>query len=134
MTPDDQREELQQALNPHRDEERDRNANEIALRLRDRLIDVEGDEDPGELATLMEAVELFEAAVELRGGDLMVDSPRSSRPETPGFVLPPRHADESLRAYALRVRDAADVIEPTAGSRTPPGDMPGMESDADLQE
>jgi hypothetical protein len=134
MTPDDQREELQQALNPHRDEERDRNANEIALRLRDRLIDVEGDEDPGELATLMEAVELFEAAVELRGGDLMVDSPRSSRPETPAFVLPPRRADESLRAYALRVREAADEIEPTAGSRTAPGDMPGMESDADLQE
>jgi hypothetical protein len=133
MNPDDQREELQQALNPHRDEERRRNADEIALRLRDRLIEVDGSEEPDDLATLMEAVEQFEAAVELRGGDLMVDSPRSSRPETPGFVLPPRRDDESLRGYALRIREEADRIEPSAGSRTPPGTMPGMEADADLQ-
>jgi hypothetical protein len=133
MRPDDQREELQQALNPHRDEERRRNADEIALRLRDRLIEVDGSEDPAELATLMEAVEHFEAAVELRGGDLMVDSPRSSQPDTPAFVLPPRRDDEPLRAYARRIRDGADEIEPTTGSRTLPGEMPGMEADADRQ-
>lgn len=133
MRPDDQREEQQQALYPHRAEERQRNADEIALRLRDRLIDVDGNEDPGELATLMEAVERFEAAVELRGGDLMVDSPRSSRPETPGFVLPSRNDDESLRAYAQRIREEADTIDPSTGSRTAPGSMPGMEADADMQ-
>lgn len=133
MRPDDQREEQQQALNPHRDEERRRNADEIALRLRDRLIEVSGNEDPGELATLMEAVEQFEAAVELRGGDLMVDSPRSSRPETPGFVLPRRHDDESLRAYATRIREEAETLDPNAGTRTAPGSMPGMEADADMQ-
>ena len=133
MRPDDKREQLQQALNPHRDEERRRNADEIALRLRDRLIDVNGGEDPGDLATLMEAVEHFEAAVELRGGDLMVDSPRSSKPDTPGFVLPPRRDDESLRSYALRIREEAQTLEPTVGTRTPPGTMPGMEADADMQ-
>ena len=133
MRPDDQREELQQALNPHREEERRRVADEIALRLRDRLITVDGTEDADELATLMEAVEQFEAAVEVRGGDLMVDSPRSSRPDTPGFVLPGRRDDESLRAYARRIREAAEEIAPNAGSRTPPGSMPGMEADADLQ-
>src|SRR5436190_1587844 len=48
-------------------DERDAAVTEVAGRLRDRGIAVTGAEDPGDLASLLEAVERFEAAVEAHG-------------------------------------------------------------------
>ena len=81
-------------------------ASEVADRLRRRGIELGGDERPEDLADLLGAVEQFEAAVEARGGDLMVDDLNSSEPDDPRFVLPARQTDESLRDYLARVRNA----------------------------
>lgn len=78
-------------------------AAEVADRLRKRGISVSGDERPEELADLLTAVERFEAAVESRGGDLMVDDLNSSQPDDPHFVLPARGSEESVRDYAARI-------------------------------
>ncbi|HEV8509115.1 MAG TPA: hypothetical protein VGQ48_01545 [Gemmatimonadales bacterium] len=82
-------------------------ADEVAARLRRRGIPLRGAERPEELADLLSAVERFEAAVEARGGDLMVDDLQSSQPDDRHFVLPPRGADETLRDYIARVDSAA---------------------------
>jgi hypothetical protein len=78
-------------------------AAEVADRLRRRGIPLSGDERPEDLADLLGAVELFERLVEARGGDLMVDDLRSSEPDDPHFVLPPRLPDESVRDYIARI-------------------------------
>ena len=44
--------------------------------------------------------------MQTRGGDLMVDDLKSSQPDDPHFVLPPRDANESVRDYVVRI-DAA---------------------------
>lgn len=84
-------------------------AAEVADRLRRRGILVLGDEQPAELADLLAQVERFEAAVEARGGDLMVDDLTSSQPDDRHFVLPPRFADESVTDYSARI-DAAIAL------------------------
>ncbi|HWC72976.1 MAG TPA: hypothetical protein VG454_03490 [Gemmatimonadales bacterium] len=84
-------------------------AAEVAERLRRRGIVLSGDERPEDLGDLLAAVELFEAAVEARGGDLMVDDLQSSQPDDRHFVLPPRGLDESVRDYIARV-DAATAL------------------------
>ena len=86
--------------------ERDAAVREVAGRLRDRGIAVTGAEDPGDLASLLEAVEHFEAAVEAHGGDLMVDDLKSREPDDPHFVLPRRERGEAIRAYIARVDQA----------------------------
>jgi len=78
-------------------------AQEVASRLRRRGIPLRGDERPEDLADLLSAVERFEAAVEARGGDLMVDDLQSSQPDDRHFVLPPRSADELVRDYIAQV-------------------------------
>ena len=102
----DEYEELEGALDPHRKEERDAAVAEVASRLRDRGIAVTGAEDPGDLASLLEAVERFEAAVEAHGGDLMVDDLKSGAPDDPHFVLPRRERGEPIRAYIARIDQA----------------------------
>jgi hypothetical protein len=97
----------ERTLNRHRGDEQRRAAAEAADRLAGRGITVNGDEDPETLVDLLDAVESFERNVEARGGDLMVDTPPSTQPDNPRFVIPPRRADESLRAYTARIRDAA---------------------------
>ena len=81
-------------------------AGEVADRLRRRGIALGGDERPEDLADLLSAVEQFEAAVEARGGDLMVDDLNSSEPDDPRFVLPARQAEESVRDYLARIQSA----------------------------
>lgn len=88
-------------------------AGEVADRLRRRGIALGGDERPEDLADLLSAVEQFEAAVEARGGDLMVDDLNSSEPDDPRFVLPPRSPDESARDYLARVQAATVAIKPS---------------------
>ena len=84
-------------------------AAEVADRLRKRGIPVSGAEPPEDLGDLLAAVERFEAAVQARGGDLMVDDLNSSEPDDPHFVLPAREPDESVRDYLARV-DAATAL------------------------
>jgi hypothetical protein len=81
-------------------------ATEVADRLRRRGIPLGEGERPQDLADLLAAVEQFEAAVEARGGDLMVDDLNSSEPDDPHFVLPPREANESVRDYIARINAA----------------------------
>src|SRR2546428_13520445 len=85
-------------------------AEEVADRLRRRCMPVGGSEPPEHLADLLAAVESFEAAVEARGGDLMVDDLNGSQPDNPHFVLPQRAPHESGRAYTARVNEAAGRV------------------------
>jgi hypothetical protein len=104
--PPDSSEQRSEMLDPHRREERTDAATEITGRLLQKGIDVSDAEDPSTLADLLSAVERFESAVEKQGGDLMVNTPTSSDPQDPAYVIPARKADESLEAYIGRI-DAA---------------------------
>ncbi|MGE5803944.1 MAG: hypothetical protein ACM358_16995 [Gemmatimonadota bacterium] len=90
--------------------ERGHVASEVADRLRRRGITLTGKEKPDELADLLSAVERFESAVEAHGGDLMVDDLKSSRPDDRHFVLPRRAAAESVRAYIVKIDEAAMAL------------------------
>jgi hypothetical protein len=63
------------------------------------------------LADLLSAVEDFERTVEDAGGDLFVDSPDSSEPEQPNFVLPHPRDDERVEGYIKRVTDATRSLK-----------------------
>lgn len=64
-----------------------------------------------QLADLLSAVEGFERAVEAAGGDLFVDSPDSSEPERPDFVIPHPSDDETVERYLRRVTDATTKLQ-----------------------
>ena len=81
-------------------------AAEVTTRLKGRGIAVTGAERPEELVDLLSAVERFEKAVEGRGGDLMVDDLKSSRPDDRHFVVPKRARGEVVRAYITRIDEA----------------------------
>ena|SRR6266704_552248 len=85
-------------------------AAEVAARLRSRGIAVTGSEDPEDLVNLLSAVERFEAAVEAQGGDLMVDDLKSARPDDRHFVVPRRARAEGIRAYIVRIDEAAAAL------------------------
>ncbi len=108
--PPESSEQRSEMLDPHRREERTDAAIEITGRLFQKGLDVSSDEDPAMLADLLTAVEKFEAAVEARGGDLMVNSPDSTDPQNPEFVVPTRKADEGIEGYIRRINDAADNL------------------------
>src|SRR6266496_3028488 len=80
-------------------------AAEVTTRLKGRGIAVTGAERPEELVDLLSAVERFEKAVEGRGGDLMVDDLKSSRPDDRHFVVPKRARGTRGCRAALRRRD-----------------------------
>lgn len=109
--PRDGSEQLNEMLDPHRREEIAGAGIEMAGRLLQKGIEVDSAEDPGLLADLLSAVERFENAVINRGGDLMVNSPTSSDPQNPEFVVPLRSANEDLQLYVERVNQAADRLE-----------------------
>jgi hypothetical protein len=108
--PKDDYEEYERALDPHRAEAERAAAREAADRLRERGVRVTGDEPMEALADLLDAVERFEAMVETHGGDLMVDSLKSSRPDDPHFVLPERGPKEGIRQYTERIAAATDRL------------------------
>ena len=89
-------ERLQQDLNPHREEQIEAAMVETADRLRRRGVKVTRRERPDELADLLSAIERFEAEVEARGGDLMVDA----------GLLPLRKRGENTTSYINRIHDA----------------------------
>src|SRR3989454_12769290 len=103
----DNYEDLERSLDPHRAQEQDAAAAEVAARLRQRGITVTGAERPDALADLLSAVERFEAVVEAHGGDLMVDDLKSSQPDDSHFVVPRRGHGETVRAYVVRIDEAA---------------------------
>jgi hypothetical protein len=104
-------EELQEDLDPHRREERDSAAIEIAGRLRQKSVLLTGRETSAQLDDLLTAVDRFEAAVIARGGDLFVNSPTSHPPENPDFVIPQRIPGEDPGAYAARINASAERLE-----------------------
>lgn len=104
-------EQFSEMLDPHRREERDAAATELAGRILQKGIDVSSDEDPALLADLLSAIERFENAVINRGGDLMVNMPGTKDPQDPAFVLPVRRDDESLPAYIGHITEAAVMLE-----------------------
>jgi hypothetical protein len=97
--------------------ERERAASEIALRLRRDGVKLSGREDGDELARLLEAVERFENAVMRAGGDRMVDEPVGRAapiaPDNAAFVLPRREKEEEVDAFIARI-DAATAQVGTA--------------------
>jgi len=110
-SPRERSDDLNDMLDPHREEEREAAAMELSGRLAQKGIEVGSDEDPGQLADLLSAVEEFERAVEAAGGDLFVNSPSSSEPQDPRFVLPSRRADEPVSRYAERILAEARVLK-----------------------
>ncbi len=109
--PPESSEQRSEMLDPHRREERKSAATEITGRLFQKGIDVSDSEDPSTLADLLSAVERFEAAVEKRGGDLMVNTPSSSDPQNPDFVVPAKEAGETLDAYIGRIDVATAALD-----------------------
>ncbi len=109
-------EDLQRALDPHRDEERQGVELEVAARLRGRGVELTGRETAGEMADLLDAVDQFESAVEAQGGDLFIDTPtarhrsRVEQPDDPAYVLPARRPDESVATYIDRISEAAERL------------------------
>jgi hypothetical protein len=109
----DRYEELQAELDPHRREELERAMQETAARLRDRGVLLTGQEKSEELVALLEAVERFERAVQLKGGDLFVDEGPGGitrEPDDLHFVLPARHPSEPVASYLVRLAEATEVV------------------------
>ena len=83
---------------------------EMMARLDQKAVHLRAQGTDAELADLLSAIDAFEAAVEKAGGDTMVDSPDSSEPESPDFVLPHPHDDESVATYIRRVNTATSQL------------------------
>lgn len=110
MEPQDRYEEVQEELNPHRREELERANAHVIDTLQQRGVRLEGTESSDELADLLSAVERFERVVEARGGDTMTNTPDSSSPDNPAFVLPERRPGESARDYVARIVRGAEAL------------------------
>jgi hypothetical protein len=104
-----------EVVNPLRDEQRRHIRDELEAWLRHRYVPLFGAETDEEVLSIVNAVERFEAAVMAAGGDLMVDSPESSEPEHPEFVVPKRRDDETPDSYVARVHFAADRVQARGG-------------------
>ena len=104
-------EEQQETLDPHRREERDGARLELASRIHQKGVLLDGSETAAQLDDLLSAIDRFEAAVIARGGDLMINSPSTSEPEDPQFVIPRREPGEDVDIYAGRIQAAASRLE-----------------------
>lgn len=104
---------MTQPVEPTRNDDVQRVSAEITNRLEDLGIWLSGSEKPEQLARILEAVELFELAVESRGGDLMVDEGpggQTNEPDDVHFALPQRRADESVDRYLERIERAREAV------------------------
>jgi hypothetical protein len=96
--------------NPHRAEERRRTRQELESRLRERRIELAGDESDEELMLIVNAVEMFEGRLAQLGEDSFVNTPESSAPDDNDLVVPHRLADEAAPSYAARIVAAAERL------------------------
>jgi len=99
-----------------RREERASLHSELISRLDQKGVQPASGGSDADLADLLSAIDVFETAVENAGGDLMVDSPDSSEPERPEFVLPHPHDGESVAEYTRRVEKATARLSSRGGS------------------
>jgi hypothetical protein len=95
---------------PARAEERNAVRDELEGRLIRSGVLLSGSENDEQILAIADAVEAFDAARSAAGGDSMVNTPESSQPDDPHFVLPRRRDDESVEQYVIRLRDAAEGI------------------------
>lgn len=95
---------------PGRVEERAMVRDELAARLRDRGIELSGDESDEQVVELVSAVDEFELAVARVGGDSIVNDAESSQPDDRRLVVPTRRADEPVGRYLGRIRDATKSV------------------------
>jgi len=90
---------------------------ELADRLRRRGVSISRHDTDEQIVNLLGAVERFEAAVEARGGDLMMDEPAGnsppSEPDDRVFVLPERVAGDSVASFIERIAEARDRVTHT---------------------
>lgn len=98
-------------LDPHRREEIRNATVELAGRLSTKGVRLMGNESSEELDDMLTAVEEFEDAVMARGGDLMNNSPLSTDPPDPQYVLPQRRENENPADYIKRVDQAAAQLD-----------------------
>lgn len=96
--------------NPRRASERAAVREEIAGRLAERGVELSGDESDEQVVRVLDAIEEFEQARALLGGDSMVNEPQSSSPDDPALVVPTRRADEPVDQYLTRIRAATDRL------------------------
>jgi hypothetical protein len=91
----------------------DRATAEVIARLQARGIEASDTEDSEQLVRLLDAVERFEAVVQQKGGDLMVDEPNRGntvqQPDNPAFAMPRRRDDESIAKFTERLSSAAQA-------------------------
>lgn len=104
------RDSLEDDVHPAREPERERIRDDLDAKLAHRGILTDGTESDDQLANLMDAVELFEAAVARLGGDSFLNTPGGSQPEDARFVAPVRHADERVEGYMTRLREATEAL------------------------
>jgi hypothetical protein len=96
--------------NPNRADERRHSRDELEARLRERQVQLTGDESDEEIVLMMNAVETFEGRLAQLGDDSYVNTPESSQPDDVRLVLPARGDDESPTTYAARVVAAAERL------------------------
>ena len=99
---------------PNRDEAAERDVERAALQVRGQLeqrgVRMHDADAPEDEATMLEAVEAFEAAVRRCGGDSYTNALQSSRPDRADFVLPQRGDDERAGDYIARVSAATEKL------------------------
>lgn len=91
----------------------ERVSGEVTNRLESLGISLSGAESSKDLVRILEAVELFELAVNTRGGDLMVDEGpggHTTEPDDKHFALPVRRADETVERYIERLSLARENV------------------------
>jgi len=96
--------------NPHRIEERQHVRDELEARLRERDVDLTGDESDDEIILMIDAIEEFEGLRSREGGDSFTNTPQSSQPDDERFVLPQRRDDESVQQFVRRVREKIESL------------------------
>jgi hypothetical protein len=96
---------------PGRSDERERVREELEGRLFAIGVLLTGSESDEQIVRLADAVEAFDAARARAGGDSMVNTRGSSRPDDPRLVLPARRDDESVERYIARIRVATQGIQ-----------------------
>jgi hypothetical protein len=93
-------------ISPLRKEQRQRVREELEARLDADGVKLHGSESDGQIIALSNALESFDVARQRVGGDSMVNTAESSRPDDPRLVVPARRDDESVDQYIGRIHEA----------------------------